>query len=117
MHPNNKSTVKVFCGAEFSMLLDEEKNIYSFGSPEHGQLGHNTDGQYIVSSNKLGYQCEVLPRKVNVFVERSKDGFVNVIEDVKVEDLACGNHHTVGGSFKFYWTLIKVRTQLYQIRI
>ncbi|XP_031554442.1 protein RCC2-like [Actinia tenebrosa] len=95
MHPNNKSIVKVFCGAEFSMLLDEEKNVYSFGSPEHGQLGHNTDGQYIVSSNKLGYQCEVLPRKINVFVERSKDGFVNVIENVKVEDLVCGNHHSM----------------------
>lgn len=102
MHPNNKSIVKVVCGAEFSMLLDEEKNIYSFGSPEHGQLGHNTDGQYIVSSNKLGYQCEVLPRKINVFVERSKDGFVNVIEDVKIVDLACGNHHSVGISFELF---------------
>lgn len=95
MHPNNKSVIKVACGAEFSMFIDEENNLFSFGSPEHGQLGHNTDGQYIVASNKLGYQCELLPRKLNVFVERNREGFVNVVENVKVVDLACGNHHSV----------------------
>ncbi|XP_001639937.2 protein RCC2 homolog isoform X2 [Nematostella vectensis] len=95
MHPTDKKVTKVCCGAEFSMLLDENGDIFSFGSPEYGQLGHNTDGQYIVSSNKMGFQCEVLPRRLVVFVERNKDGFVNHIEGVKIKDVVCGNNHTM----------------------
>ena len=86
---------KVSCGADFSMFTDERHMLYSFGSPEYGQLGHNTDGQYFVSANKLGYDCELLPRHVAVFVEKSKDGFVNVLTDVRIVDVSCGNNHTV----------------------
>lgn len=31
--------VKVACGADFSMILDCKGALYSFGSPEYGQLG------------------------------------------------------------------------------
>lgn len=77
------------------MFIDENNLLYSFGRPEHGQLGHNTDGQYFVTSNKLAFDCEVLPRHVAVFVEKTKDGFTHIIDDVKVVDVACGNNHTV----------------------
>lgn len=95
VHPTNKKIVKTACGAEFSMFIDENNLLYSFGRPEHGQLGHNTDGQYFVTSNKLAFDCEVLPRHVAVFVEKTKDGFTHIIDDVKVVDVACGNNHTV----------------------
>ena len=78
------------------MFIDENKLLYSFGRPEHGQLGHNTDGQYFVSANKLSFSCEVLPRHVAVFVEKTKDGFTHIIDDVKIVDVSCGNNHTVG---------------------
>lgn len=95
VHPNNKKIIKTACGAEFSMFIDENNLLYSFGRPEHGQLGHNTDGQYFVTSNKLAFYCEVLPRHVAVFVEKTKDGFTHIMDDVKIVDVSCGNNHTV----------------------
>lgn len=31
--------VKVGCGADFSVILDIDGNLYTFGNPEYGQLG------------------------------------------------------------------------------
>lgn len=42
--------IKVGCGAEFSVILDIKGNLHTFGLPEYGQLGHNTDGE---NSNRL----------------------------------------------------------------
>ena len=38
--------IKVGCGAEFSVILDVKGNLHTFGLPEYGQLGHNTDGEH-----------------------------------------------------------------------
>lgn len=32
--------VKVACGGDFSMILDAEGGLHSFGLPENGQLGN-----------------------------------------------------------------------------
>lgn len=77
------------------MFIDENNLLYSFGRPEYGQLGHNTDGQYFVTANKLAFDCEVLPRHVAVFVEKTRDGLTHVLDDVKIVDVSCGNNHTV----------------------
>ena len=77
------------------MFIDENNLLYSFGRPEHGQLGHNTDGQHFISANKLAFNCEVLPRHVAVYVEKTKDGFTHIIDDVKIVDVSCGVNHTV----------------------
>ncbi|XP_052759859.1 protein RCC2 homolog [Mya arenaria] len=83
------------CGAEFSMMADIRGNLYSFGCPEYGQLGHNTDGQYFLTSNKLSFHFETTPRKVAVWIEKSRDGRVTPIVDVEVREIACGINHTV----------------------
>lgn len=106
VHPGNKKIIKASCGAEFSMFIDESNLLYSFGRPEYGQLGHNTDGQYFVSANKLAFNCEVLPRHVAVFVEKTKDGFTHIIDDVKIVDVSCGVNHTIARDSKdrlFTW--------------
>lgn len=36
---NGKQIVKMACGADFSLILDNAGSLYSFGSPEFGQLG------------------------------------------------------------------------------
>lgn len=87
--------VKVSCGGEFSMMLDFKGNLFSFGCPEYGQLGHNTDGRYFVSGNKLSFQCEVVPRRVGFFVERHKEAIVKHFENVNIVDVACGLNHTI----------------------
>eukprot|EP00058_Branchiostoma_floridae_P028484 XP_002613975.1 hypothetical protein BRAFLDRAFT_67459 [Branchiostoma floridae] len=87
--------VKVACGAEFSMVIDCRGALYSFGCPEYGQLGNNTDGQYFVTSNKMAYDCELVPRRISVFIEKTKDGFINPITNVQLVDIKCGTNHTV----------------------
>lgn len=85
---------KVAGGGEFSMMADIRGNLYSFGCPEYGQLGHNTDGKYFVTSNKMSFRCETRPRKVNVFIEKARDGHIVPVTDVEVRELACGANHT-----------------------
>ncbi|KAA0194131.1 hypothetical protein HAZT_HAZT005946 [Hyalella azteca] len=86
---------KVACGAEFSMIIDKRGYLYSFGCPEYGQLGHNTDGKYFITSNKLSFEFVTSPRRIPVFVECAKGGPIKPIPDVHVTDVACGNNHTV----------------------
>ncbi|PVD35390.1 hypothetical protein C0Q70_02352 [Pomacea canaliculata] len=86
---------RIACGGEFSMISDINGNLYSFGCPEYGQLGHNTDGKYFVTSNKMEYKCEMTPRKVNVFIEKNRDGHITPVTDVDVREIACGLNHTL----------------------
>ncbi|CAG9781714.1 unnamed protein product [Diatraea saccharalis] len=87
--------VKVGCGAEFSMILDCNGSLHSFGLPEYGQLGHNTDGKYFVTSTKLSYHFETVPKHIALFFEKSKEGHVTPVKDVVIVDFSCGNNHTV----------------------
>jgi len=57
--------------------------------------GHNTDGKYFQTSTKLSYDCEKIPRKVVVFIEKTRDGQILPLTDVEVDDVACGPNHTV----------------------
>lgn len=86
---------RISCGAEFCCIVDIKGNIYTFGSPEYGQLGHNTDGKYFVTSNKVAYHTENSPRVVTVFVEKAKGGQVSPVTDVTVTEIACGVNHTI----------------------
>jgi alpha-tubulin suppressor-like RCC1 family protein len=86
---------RVAAGSEFSVIADMLGNLYTFGSPEYGQLGHNTDGKYFVTNTKLGFACETRPRRVMVFIDKSRDGPVNALTDVEVTDVACGQNHVV----------------------
>lgn len=87
--------IKIGCGADFSMIMDIKGNLYSFGLPEYGQLGHNTDGKYFVTSTKMSFHFETSPKQIVLYVEKSKEGHVTPIEDVKIMDFACGNNHSV----------------------
>uniref|UniRef100_A0A1B0G8T0 Uncharacterized protein n=1 Tax=Glossina morsitans morsitans TaxID=37546 RepID=A0A1B0G8T0_GLOMM len=58
--------VRIGCGAEFSVILDIKGNLHTFGLPEYGQLGHNTDAKYFVNANKLSFHFETSPKKVAI---------------------------------------------------
>ncbi|KPJ09061.1 Protein RCC2-like [Papilio machaon] len=77
------------------MILDCNGTLHSFGLPEFGQLGHNTDGKYFVSSTKLSYHFETVPKHIGFFYEKSKEGHVMAVKDVAIVDFSCGNNHTV----------------------
>ncbi|XP_046983465.1 protein RCC2 homolog [Schistocerca americana] len=98
--------VKVCCGGEFSVVLDCKGVLHSFGCPEYGQLGHNTDGKYFVTSNKLGFHCETSPKRIVFYVEKAKDGHVTPVEVLEITDFSCGSNHTVAVDSKkraFSW--------------
>ncbi|BFZ23016.1 hypothetical protein BsWGS_26055 [Bradybaena similaris] len=86
---------RISCGGEFSVMSDINGNVYSFGCPEYGQLGHNTDGKYFVKSNKIEFQCENVARVITVFVEKQRDGQVSPVTDVDVREIACGANHAL----------------------
>lgn len=87
--------IKVGAGAEFSCILDIKGNMHTFGCPEYGQLGHNTDGKYFINSNKMSFHFETSPKRVVLFIEKAKDGHVTPIDGVQIVDFSCGNNHSV----------------------
>ncbi|XP_043677543.1 protein RCC2 homolog isoform X1 [Vespula pensylvanica] len=87
--------VKVGCGAEFSMILDIKGGLHSFGCPEYGVLGHNTDGKYFITNTKMAFHFEKVPKRIVLYVERGKDGHVTPLDRVEITDFSCGHYHTV----------------------
>ncbi|XP_063001225.1 protein RCC2-like [Elgaria multicarinata webbii] len=92
---NGQPITKMACGAEFSMVMDCKGNLYSFGCPEYGQLGHNCDGKFISQHRTIEYDCELVPRRVAIFIEKTKDGQILPVPNVVVRDVACGANHTL----------------------
>ncbi|KYM75935.1 PREDICTED: protein RCC2 homolog [Atta cephalotes] len=87
--------VKVGCGAEFSMILDIKGGLHSFGCPEYGALGHNTDGKYFITNTKMAFHYEKVPKRIVLYVERGKDGHATPLDRVEITDFSCGHYHTV----------------------
>jgi alpha-tubulin suppressor-like RCC1 family protein len=76
------------------MIVDIGGGLHSFGSPEYGQLGHNTDGKLLEKAGKISFDCENTPRLITKFVEKNK-GTTTPIGPVKVLDVRCGVNHSV----------------------
>lgn len=87
--------IKVDCGADFSVILDIKGGLYSFGSPEYGALGHNTDGKYFITNSKMAFHYEKVPKRIVLYVERGKDGHTTPLDRVEITDFSCGHYHTV----------------------
>lgn len=87
--------IKVGCGADFSIILDIKGGLHSFGTPEYGALGHNTDGKYFITCNKMAFHFEKVPKRIVLYVERAKDGHIIPLDRVEITDFSCGYHHTV----------------------
>lgn len=90
----DKKVIKVACGAEFSMLLTDSGHVYSFGLPEYGQLGHNNDGKYFITSTKMSFEFQTTPKKIPLFFECAKGSHPAPVPGVIITDIACGNNHT-----------------------
>lgn len=43
----------------------------------------------------MSFHFETSPKRVVLYIEKSKDGHVTPIDGVQVVDFACGNNHTV----------------------
>lgn len=77
------------------MILDIKGGLHSFGSPEYGALGHNTDGKYFITNTKMAFHFEKVPKRIVLYIERAKDGHVTPLDRVEITDFSCGHYHTV----------------------
>lgn len=57
--------------------------------------GHNSDGKFIARAQRIEFDCELIPRRVAIFIEKTKDGQVLPVPNVVARDVACGANHTV----------------------
>lgn len=64
--------------------------------------GHNTDGKYFVTCNKLGFHCETAPKRIVFYIEKAKDGHITPVEVVEIIDFSCGSNHTVSTTSLWY---------------
>eukprot|EP00111_Clytia_hemisphaerica_P002896 TCONS_00008205-protein len=87
------SIVKFACGSEFSLILDDLGTVYSFGHPEHGQLGHGTDSREIVAGKGEVFHFEHSPIPITSYREID-DGEVIFHGQPRIVDIQCGNNHS-----------------------
>ncbi|CED84407.1 Uncharacterized conserved protein, contains RCC1 domain [Phaffia rhodozyma] len=90
----SKKIVDGSAGVNFSLLLDEEGKVYSFGSAEFGQLGHGKTGEHIISSGKNGFEVSWEPK------------LIKALDDKKIVQIASGNSHSLAldsEGFVYVW--------------
>ncbi|XP_068567720.1 probable E3 ubiquitin-protein ligase HERC3 [Cebidichthys violaceus] len=68
---NTKKTISISCGKDHAAILTKNGAVFTFGSGQYGQLGHNSFGD------------ELRPR------------LVAELWGAKVTKIACGRHHTL----------------------
>eukprot|EP00123_Amoebidium_parasiticum_P016693 comp23547_c0_seq1/m.39734 comp23547_c0_seq1/g.39734 ORF comp23547_c0_seq1/g.39734 comp23547_c0_seq1/m.39734 type:complete len:469 (-) comp23547_c0_seq1:310-1716(-) len=80
----------VKAGIDFSAVLTAAGEVLTFGCPEYGKLGHNTDGQYNTkaSSVKMAFAPSPTPK------------IVRALAGSPVRAIAAGNHHTLAADDK-----------------
>ena len=84
------------CGAEFSALVDSNGVIYTWGHPEHGQLGHNTEGSFLEKAGKVNFDYVYSPTRVSVFMDKDPKSKQSVpVLNVNVKEISCGSNHCV----------------------
>ncbi|XP_065650187.1 protein RCC2 [Hydra vulgaris] len=85
--------VQIACGGEFSLILNEDGVVFSFGLPEYGQLGLGSENKEI-SARKEVFHCEYSPVPLTSFVEVDPDeGGTIFLGKPKITKIACGVNH------------------------
>lgn len=74
--------IQVACGIDFSMALSDDGKVYSWGSPQYGQLGGGKDFEYIG------------PKKKVFYTSQSVSQVKYDLENVKINQISCGFSHT-----------------------
>ena len=90
----------VACGAEHSLYCTNTGELYSFGHPEYGVLGHGSSGEYFEEGGKkagLSFNYTFNPKRVDTFLTKDSKGKIiseNSSKSVKVTAVSAGKHHS-----------------------
>lgn len=96
----------------FRSITKKSNNLF-FIHLFHICSGHNTDGKYFVNSNKMTFHFETSPKRIVLYIEKSKDGHVTPIDGVQIVDFSCGNNHTVRQSNRLYSHFTELTFQIH----
>ncbi|OAQ27999.1 RCC1/BLIP-II protein [Linnemannia elongata AG-77] len=78
-----EKAIGVACGAEYTMVISDKGQLWAFGSPEFGQLGNKTNGQYLQQSNRL------------VHIPQASPVLVSGLQGKTIVEVDCGTNHTI----------------------
>jgi alpha-tubulin suppressor-like RCC1 family protein len=93
---NGVPVIKVSAGSDFSMILDLDGCVWTFGSQEFGQIATGTDGGYNSANSKvkMRYAGVAEPYKVARVYERdSKNKKTKSMQMMKIKSISAGSHH------------------------
>ncbi|EKX32539.1 hypothetical protein GUITHDRAFT_121290 [Guillardia theta CCMP2712] len=85
-------------GAEFSIAVNEEGKVFSFGHPEYGALGHGTDGRFIIATGRQGFREVSTPTQItqwHLSDSKGKEFLGAIVEPPVIQRVYCGNKHTL----------------------
>jgi len=84
--------VKVACGENFTLGLDDEGYLYSAGNSEYGTLGNGETGEHFVTASKIAFNPSPRFMRRNTFVRRE----FNFKENEEVRE--GGEERRIGGA-------------------
>lgn len=88
------------------MAISTAGHLYSCGSSQYGQLGNGETGEYFITANKLAFAncnaferrstfCHAPQEKLHANNEIAKVVPMTSVQDILVQQVACGKHHTL----------------------
>ena len=109
--PSSINFVKIACGEDFSVAIDDNGDLYTTGSSEFGQLGNGETGEYFVSANKLAFANGYGFERRSMFhiedVNKNDPSYYSSTasqkmktkpvtgKPMKFQAIACGKHHAI----------------------
>jgi len=88
--------IKVSAGFDFSMMLDLDGCVWTFGSQEYGQCATGTDGSYNSADSKVRMKFAGVsePYKVERCYERdNRTKKTKSMQMMKIRSISAGSHH------------------------
>ena len=88
--------IKVSAGFRFSLMLDVEGCVWSFGCQEFGCLGNGTDGAYNSANSKVKMKYAGIsePYKITRVYERDpKTKKIKLMQMMRIKDISAGSQH------------------------
>lgn len=58
-------------------------------------MRHNLEGMFIAGAQRIESDCELVPWRVVIFMEKMKVGQIVQVPNVVVGNVACGTNHTL----------------------
>ena len=90
--------VRVSCGENFTVALDDEGKLWTSGTAEYGCIGSGSTGEHFIQANKIAFDdCNRFELRNN-FVTRDEKGNSIPLDDsfaIRLEYISCGKYHTL----------------------